>query len=49
MYVTYLGMMIIVFVSDDILPHIKNVDTAHVGTGILGKMVNMFCELFFFL
>ncbi|KAI2802080.1 hypothetical protein BLOT_010272 [Blomia tropicalis] len=35
-----IGMMIIVFVSDDILPHIKNVDTAHVGTGILGKMGN---------
>ena len=35
-----LGMMLLVFARQDLTPYISNIQAAHVGTGILGKMVS---------
>lgn len=40
--VRLVGMMLIVFVKNKHMDHVKNVATDTVGTGIMGKLVNCY-------
>lgn len=43
--VRLVGMMLIVFVKNKHMDHVKNVATDTVGTGIMGKLVNCYLNI----